>query len=155
MGARWRIGDGSSIKNFQDAWIPGNNSGRVLSPVSMLSENSTADQLIDKESRWWNSSLIDSIFYPLKLRKLSPYLYVPHHRKMFCFGHILQMVCIQLSQGIICSVNRVAEMQLQLLTLLTKNFWLHLWKLKVPNKVKSFLWRAFSNSIPTMQNLLK
>ena len=91
-------------------------------PVSMLSENSRVDQLIDKESRWWNSSLIDSIFYPLKLRKLCPYLYVPHHRKMFCFGHILQMVCIQLSQVIICSVNQVAEMQLHLLTLLIKKF---------------------------------
>lgn len=41
MGARWRIGDGSSINIFQDAWIPSNNSGRVLSLVSVLSENSS------------------------------------------------------------------------------------------------------------------
>ena len=37
----------------------------------------------------------------------------------------------------------------------TKKFWSNLWKLKVPNKVKSFLWRACTNSIPTMQNFLK
>ena len=36
-----------------------------------------------------------------------------------------------------------------------KKFWSSLWKLIVPSKVKSFLWRAFTNSIPTMQNLHK
>lgn len=36
MGAHWRIGDGSSIKIFQDAWIPGNNSGRVLSSFNAI-----------------------------------------------------------------------------------------------------------------------
>ena len=78
---------------------------------------------------------------------LSPYLYVPHHRKMFCFGHILQMVCIRLSRG-----SRDAASSFD--TADTKYLWSHLWKLKILNKVKSSLWRVFTNSIPTMQNLL-
>ena len=59
LGACWRIGDGSSVKFFKDSWLPGAQSGRVLSLVSILSEEATVDQLIDRDSRWWNSALVD------------------------------------------------------------------------------------------------
>ena len=36
-----------------------------------------------------------------------------------------------------------------------KIFWSGLWKLKVPNKVKTYVWRACTNSLPTLENLLK
>ena len=64
LGAQWRIGDGSLVKIFKDSWLPGAQSGRVLSPVFILSEEATMDQLIDRDSRWWNSALLDLIFIP-------------------------------------------------------------------------------------------
>ena len=36
-----------------------------------------------------------------------------------------------------------------------RKFWKSLWKLNIPNKVKFFLWRACTDSIPTMLNLCK
>ena len=36
-----------------------------------------------------------------------------------------------------------------------KKLWADLWKLRVPKKVKTFAWRACTNSLPTMENLLK
>ena len=36
-----------------------------------------------------------------------------------------------------------------------RKFWNNLWKLNIPNKVKFFLWRAYTHSIPTMLNLCK
>ena len=36
-----------------------------------------------------------------------------------------------------------------------KSFWKSIWYLKVPNKVKVFLWRACSNVLPTKVNLQK
>jgi len=66
LGAQWRIGDGSSVKIFKGSWLPGAHSGRVLSPVSVLSEEATVDQLIGSDFRWWNTNLVDSIFIPSK-----------------------------------------------------------------------------------------
>ena len=34
-------------------------------------------------------------------------------------------------------------------------FWRRLWKMKVPNKIKIFLWRACSKALPTRCNLLR
>ena len=52
LGARWKIGDGSSVKIFKDSWLLGAHSSRVLSPVFVLSEEAMVDQLIERDSRW-------------------------------------------------------------------------------------------------------
>ena len=65
LGARWSIGDGTFVKNFKDSWLLGSNSSQILSPISVLSEDATVDQLLDSESRCWNTSLIDSIFFTI------------------------------------------------------------------------------------------
>ena len=36
-----------------------------------------------------------------------------------------------------------------------KCFWRSIWKIKVPGKIKHFLWKACSNSLPTKENLMK
>uniref|UniRef100_A0A7N2MJH0 Uncharacterized protein n=1 Tax=Quercus lobata TaxID=97700 RepID=A0A7N2MJH0_QUELO len=54
LGARWRIGDGTSIKIFMDSWLLVSNSGQILSPVSVFSKDAIVDQLLDSELRWKN-----------------------------------------------------------------------------------------------------
>ena len=43
LGARWRIGDGSSVKVFKDSWLSSAHSGRVFSPISILLEEAMVD----------------------------------------------------------------------------------------------------------------
>ena len=43
LGARWRIGDGSSVKVFKDSWLSSAHSGRVFSPISVLLEEAMVD----------------------------------------------------------------------------------------------------------------
>ena len=35
----------------------------------------------------------------------------------------------------------------------TQDVWKKIWKLRVPNKIRHFLWRAVKNSLPTKMNL--
>ena len=36
-----------------------------------------------------------------------------------------------------------------------KSFWSSIWKIKVPGKIKHFLWKACSNSLPTKEKWMK
>ena len=36
-----------------------------------------------------------------------------------------------------------------------RKFWASLWRLNILSKVKTFVSRAFTNSLPTMENLMK
>ena len=47
-GLKWRIGNGSKVGIFLDAWLPGSRQGRVLSPVSYNHKNSLVSSLINQ-----------------------------------------------------------------------------------------------------------
>ena len=36
-----------------------------------------------------------------------------------------------------------------------RKFWRGLWQLRVPNKIKMFVWRAYNDALPTMDNLYR
>lgn len=62
VGLRWRVGNGHSIKIWEDRWIPCPTSFKIQSPVSILPHNAKVSELIDASTRWWNIPLIQSIF---------------------------------------------------------------------------------------------
>ena len=46
-------------------------------------------------------------------------------------------------------------MQVALIQTSQKSFWKGIWTLHVPNKVRHFIWRAYNNALPTMENLFR
>ena len=156
LGARWRIGDGSSVKFFKDSWLPGAQSGRVLSPVSVLSEEATMDQLIDRDSRWWNSALVDSIFIPFEAQLIKSILVCLLDQQDFLVWPHSRTGLYQVRYGyhLLCE-SQVNEAASSSDTDGQRKFWKSLWKLNIPNTVKFFLWWAYTDSIPTMLNLCK
>ena len=77
---------------------------------------------------------------------LEDFLFWPHSQTgLYQVRSGYKLLCELSSNELASSSDAVGE----------KKFWSSLWKLIVPNKVKSFLWRACTNSISTMQNLHK
>jgi len=56
-----------------------------------------------------------------------------------------KLLCEDSSRGEASSSNSAANMV----------FWFGVWKLKMLGKVKNFIWRACTNSLPTKVNLMK
>nr|POE82207.1 hypothetical protein CFP56_49825 [Quercus suber] len=54
----------------------------------------------------------------------------------------------------ICEEENLAEASVSN-SAATRDLWFGIWKLKVPGKIKHFLWRASTNCLPTKANLLK
>lgn len=63
-GIRWLVGDGRSIKTWEDAWIPSMESGRVLSPRPEQVGGICVANLLVHSKAEWNVSLVNSAFLP-------------------------------------------------------------------------------------------
>ena len=62
-GASLRVSDGKSIRIFHDAWLL-NEDGRITSPWTHLAPEASVNLLINQDTSWWNTHLIDLCFYP-------------------------------------------------------------------------------------------
>ena len=49
---------------FQDAWLLNTADGKISSSSSILASNAYVKDLINQETGWWNTNLIDRCFYP-------------------------------------------------------------------------------------------
>ena len=56
-GLKWRIGNGSQVRIFHDAWLPGSRQGKVLSPAI-----ESHASLINHVDKCWKVVEIDSLF---------------------------------------------------------------------------------------------
>ena len=70
LGAKWRVGDGRCIQIYGDNWVPGEGSGKVISPRTSLGTNALVAELIHPVSSWWDSRIINSNFLPFKAQKI-------------------------------------------------------------------------------------
>ena len=62
-GARWRVGDGSSVDIWKHRWLDSSGGGKILCP-RMDSSLAIVKDLFITGTKMWNSDLIDQMFYP-------------------------------------------------------------------------------------------
>ena len=63
-GARWQVGNGQDIRIWEDKWLPGLSTHKVVSPPSILPPNAMVDILINAEDGTWNTVLLQQLFLP-------------------------------------------------------------------------------------------
>ena len=154
-GARWRVGNGDSIKIWQHSWLPRKHPPQLLSYPSSFMENAKVAMLIDGSTRQWNEELIGGIFasdevaiiknIPLGRIALEDVLIWPHssNGRYSCkSGYRFLKEEAELSYK-------------QQPSAPDTHLWKNLWSLQVPNKVRNLLWHACRDAIPTKANLVR
>ncbi|PRQ16242.1 putative ribonuclease H-like domain, reverse transcriptase zinc-binding domain-containing protein [Rosa chinensis] len=147
-GLRWRVGDGTSILIYQDAWVPIPYSFKIMSPPNLL-VNRPVSYLISNGS--WNFELISGSFWesevsaicsiPLPITPCSD-KQVWHYTKN---GTYTVKSGYQLAQTLrIRGAGQEGSSTNQL-----DLVWQVMWKLKIPEGVKVFLWRVIHEILPT------
>jgi hypothetical protein len=156
VGLLWRIGDGKSVSNWSDKWIPRPTMFSVISPCSVLLETAKVGDLIYGDPPKWNKSLIQSIFiddeaeliYNLPLSRYhQPDRLIWQATSSDDFtvrsAYHFEMERFDQQKGECSNSGRFL------------NLWRILWGLQVPNSTKVFLWRACNDILPTKENLKK
>ena len=155
-GLIWRVGDGNSIKIWEDKWFPNPISYEVQSPVRLLDPDARVSRLIDEVTKWWNIELVREIFCREEVdiicnlgtcpgRQPDKLIWVGTKNGRFSIRSAYHMAKRheEVEEGS-CS-NRDSD----------KAFWNMIWRIKVPRAVQHFLWKACNNILSTKENLYK
>jgi len=155
-GLMWRVGDGLSIKIFEDKWIPSTQTHKIQAHVHSLNPEARVCELIDLDINWWNIPLLEQIFPADVVEQICNIPISPRYTKDRLVwagtnnGHFsvrsaynLEMERLARNQG--CSSSSSSS----------RDLWKLLWQLKIPRSVQLFLWRLCNDILPTKEKLWK
>ncbi|XP_030930993.1 uncharacterized protein LOC115956857 [Quercus lobata] len=154
MGMQWRIGDGKSINVYNDSWLPGKGSKKILSPKSGALEGARVAALINPNTRTWDQNVLQQHFLSFEVSRIQAIslcwtdqddcLIWPGCKDgNYSVKTGYQLLCESATLGDASSSDSSKQ----------SLFWKRVWKLQIPNKIKVFLWRVCSNALPTLENL--
>ena len=101
-----------------------------------------------------NLKWLKILFFLLKLSWYKLFLYVFLLNQILSIGHMKKMEFIRWNRGTNLFVKNL-EVKLPRVQSVVLGLWNGMWKLKVPRKIKHFIWKACSESLPTKANLMK
>jgi ribonuclease HI len=156
QGLIWRVGDGSSIHIWHDRWIPKPSTYTIQSPIRCLDNEATVKELIDADTLWWNIPLVQELFLKEEAELICSIPICPGRQRdrLVWVGtkngvysvksaYHLARECSEAARGS-CSDSTAESQQ-----------WKNVWHLKGPPIVKTFLWQACNEILPTRANLYR
>ena len=156
-GIRWRVGNGSSIKVWQDKWIPQPFGFKVVSPNLFFGEDLLVEDLIDKGLSQWRVELLEVLFSP---RDTEMILQIPlcsswpadeivwHYSRDGSFS-------VKTAYHLARTLEDLRSSQVGVSTASSATNWTKIWGLEVPPKVQHFVWRLVSGILPVRRNLCR
>ncbi|CAN0906581.1 Uncharacterized mitochondrial protein AtMg00310, partial [Linum grandiflorum] len=138
-GLRWCIGNGSDVAIWGDKWVPTVVGHYITSAPQELAVDAKVRELIDSSTEQWDTDLVERCFptdiavaitqIPLRDRE-EPDAHIWESCKNICYstraGYWLWLTEYRVNNPI--QVRGTPEI------------WKHLWRLRIPPKVKHFLW---------------
>ncbi|KAL8103095.1 hypothetical protein AgCh_027577 [Apium graveolens] len=142
-GVGCRVGSGRSINIIEDPWLPVVSDPYVHTRNESI-QNQRVTSLLEIDSNCWDEDLVNDVFdrrdasiiLTIPLNNDIEYTWYWSRERLGNYTVKSAYLMIQESKaGIMLEAN--------------SGFWQKLWNLKIPPKVKHFLWRASSNCLPT------
>ena len=155
-GLQWRVGNGASIRIYQDDWLPNPHSRKVISPPDFLGSDAKVSVLIDHNKSSWIDEVVDNIFLPheTSLIKAIPLCSGDCEDNLFWCRNSNGVYSVKSSYMMILE-NEMKDSHSSSDLSMTRKVWRGVWSLRIPNRVKTLLWRAGSETLPTKENLWK
>ena len=72
MGARFRVGNGKSIKIWQHHWLPIKHPPLISSPIIESMEDATVNCSIDNNTGKWDVEMLNGVLIPAEAELIQP-----------------------------------------------------------------------------------
>ncbi|XP_074370739.1 uncharacterized protein LOC141711921 [Apium graveolens] len=147
-GIARRVGNGSTVDITKDPWLPCVEDPYIHTEHEAL-KGSMVSSLMEMDQDRWNEELLKDIFVQ---RDISLILSIPINRNdndswFWRFDKLGHYTVRSVYDNVRVSVahNQASS---------NSGFWNKIWNLKIPLKVKHFVWRAVRDCLPTKDRLI-
>ena len=156
-GAKWRMGDGESIKIYGDNWLPTASLSSVHGPLPSKFQNALVSSLIKHQTHTWNLEVLSIALTPFEVDLVQKITLSHGQSRDVLFWPFMQSGIYSVKSGyyFLKFEVRTTTTQAQALPDHPKPPWNRIWKLNLPNKIKKFLWRVAYNALPTSSELVR
>jgi hypothetical protein len=145
------VGNGENIKIWNDPWIPSSPDKRIISPRGGA-VYSKVSELIDPATGQWDAVLLHDLFGAVDVQRI---LQIPLHRQGFddfiawsatTHGRytVRSGYYLQWQHQFGASANQLALPG----SSATNPVWKIIWQMKIPSKVKIFMWHSLHGILP-------
>uniref|UniRef100_A0A2N9G219 Uncharacterized protein n=1 Tax=Fagus sylvatica TaxID=28930 RepID=A0A2N9G219_FAGSY len=155
-GLSWRVGDGAQIPIKGSNWLLEEGHRRILSPLTNLPVDAKVGELIHGSPPTWNTHKIHSLFLPYDVEAI---LKIPlsgrqQEDRLYWFETQNGKYSVRSGYKLLCKDDRanIPESSRQWDP---DPLWKRIWRARVPAKIRTFLWRACHDSLPTKLGLFK
>ena len=113
-------------------------------------------EMIDTDLGCWKSRVIDECLVPFDAQRIKaiPLCNTPQPDLLYWAFEKNGVYSVKSGYRALCEEARNEEASGSS-SVLSTGFWSSIWKLKVPGKVKHFMWKACSDCLPTKTHLVK
>ncbi|XP_074297338.1 uncharacterized protein LOC141628049 [Silene latifolia] len=154
-GWRRRIGDGLSTRVWGDAWLPGTQTGCIISPQVPGREGMMVAELLEVNGNGWNDALLDTMFLPFERerirnirlssnRPVDEWYWVAEKDGIFTVKSAYRRLA---GEGMELELGGMSNWERE------KWLWNRLWKVPVWPRVKLFFWQLCSEALATRANI--
>jgi hypothetical protein len=152
-GLVWRIGNGLKTRIWKDRWLPRPSTFMIQSPPSLLNSDAIVSEIIDEDTRWWKTQLLETLFSDEEVQLILSLPVSSTNREDVCIWRGTKNGNFSVRSAYYLQVeldNRgLADSSS------SKDYylvWRKIWGLEIP-KVEKNLWRACHEILPTRKNL--
>ncbi|XP_059458269.1 uncharacterized protein LOC132187853 [Corylus avellana] len=155
-GLIWRVGNGESIRIWEDRWLPNKGSHKVQSPIHILPRDATVSALLNSDTRWWDTDLVHNVFNEEEAREICGMVVCPNTRsdRLVWAGEKNGVFTVRSAYHLAKALGLREEGSCSEDTRL-KRVWKGIWKIRGASVVKTFMWQACNNILPTKEVLHK
>ncbi|XP_019150944.1 PREDICTED: uncharacterized protein LOC109147743 [Ipomoea nil] len=146
-GVRRRVGNGQKTLIWGHPWLPDNPSPLVQTRMPQELRHAHVAGLIDQQTNTWDPHILTDLFIPEDVTRILMIPVSPEYEDTWYW------------KGEMNGIYSVKNAYRQIKGDYVHNpsdfdKWVTMWKLKVPPKWKTFLWRAVCGILPTTDNLI-
>ena len=135
MGMRWRIG--KSINVYNDSWLPGKGTAKILSPQSGGLEDARVAALINPDTRTWDQNVLKQNFLSFEVSRIQaiPLCWTDQDDCLIWPGCKDGNYSVKTGYQLLCESETLGAASSSDSSKQTL-FWKRVWKLHIPNKIK-------------------